>query len=107
MIEQLRMRGRVASEAEVAGRADDRSAEMVHPDSVDQHASRQWIFGRGDRTRQFQSAGAFGERLPVLAGDHLEESPRHLFARRPGIASAVDAWVKWLFGIFEDHRPRG
>ena len=44
-VEQLRMAGRLAADAKIAGRQHQRLAKVVHPEAVGDHAPRQWIFG--------------------------------------------------------------
>ena len=54
MVEQFGMRGPLAQQAEIAGRADDAAAEMVLPDAVDDHAGRQRVVAAGDGPGQFE-----------------------------------------------------
>ena len=56
------MRGRAAASAEVAGRRDQRLAEMVHPDAVDDDPAGERIVGRGDRPGEIEPAAAVGKR---------------------------------------------
>ena len=56
------MGGRIAAQAEVAGRGDQSSAEMPLPDAVDQHPRGQRIPRVGDRSRQLEPAAPLLER---------------------------------------------
>ena len=106
VVEQVRVRGRLAAEAEVAGRADEAGAEVVQPDAVDQHAGRQRVLRVGDGAGQPQAAAAVAEGAAILAGDHFEELPRHRLAGAVRVAAAEDARLVRRRGIDEYHRPR-
>ena len=59
-IEQLGMRGRVADDAEIAGRGDDAAAEMVLPEPIDDDACRQGMIGAGEPCGQLGAAAGGG-----------------------------------------------
>ena len=59
VIEQLGVSRRRGGDTKVAGCADEPPSEMVLPDSVDDHACRQRVVGRGD---------PIGEDAPPTAG---------------------------------------
>src|SRR5438067_1757745 len=77
MIEQLRVRRRVAAEAEVGGRRHDAAAEQVLPDPVDENAGRQRIVWIDDRLCQFQPAAAIDEWFTFRTGEAFEKLSRH------------------------------
>ena len=52
------MRRRIAADAEVAGRADERRIEVVHPEAVDDDAGGERVVIGDDRLGQFQPAAA-------------------------------------------------
>src|SRR5579875_3826331 len=67
-VQQFRMRGWVAYSTEVTGRADDAGPEMMLPQTIDQHASRQWIVLACQPTRQ---GGTSSGRFPLWYGKNL------------------------------------
>ena len=69
---------RVAAQAEVAGCSHQALAEVVHPDAVDHDARGQRVVLAGDGPGQFQPAAALAERLPLVAGQHLQVTPRQM-----------------------------
>ena len=59
------MRRPFAERAEVAGRADDAAAEVVHPDAVDEHAARQRMLAVGQPVRERQPAAGRRQASPA------------------------------------------
>ena len=82
------MRGRFAPQAEIARGRDQRAAEMVHPDPIDESPGRQRI-RRGWRSpapaRDVPLPSS--KRLPLGTGQHGEEPARSGFAQVVGIAA--------------------
>ena len=66
IVEQFRVRRRLAAPAEIAGRADEAVAEMMQPDAVDHHAGGERVVLAGDGAGQLQPAAAFFERLATF-----------------------------------------
>ena len=62
-IQQGGMRRPLALDAEVARRSDQAVAEVIHPNSIDHHASGQRVFRRGDPIRQSQPPFSIGNGL--------------------------------------------
>ena len=105
-VEQFGMAGRLGAEAEVAGRADQPGAEVVHPDPVDPDARRQRIGGVDDRPRQLQPPAPVRERLRVGPGDRGEEVAGHLVPLVRRVPPPEDARLAQLRAIDQGHRVR-
>ena len=59
-VEQLGMRGKLAADAEVAGRADQAGAEDLLPEPVDRDAGRQRVLGPEQPLRQAEPVARAG-----------------------------------------------
>ena len=70
---------RLAPQAEIARSRDQRTAEMVHPDPVDESTGRQRVLAAGDGPRQLQPAAA------VLKG--FRSAPARTARNRRGAGS--------------------
>ena len=105
VVEQLRVRGRGAAGAEVAGGRDQRLAEVVHPDAVDDDPAGQRVVGGGDGPGQVEPSAAVGEGRRMVAGQDAEELAGHALARLGGIAADEDARVVRLGRVDQHHRP--
>src|SRR5688572_212522 len=89
VVEQLRMRGRVAGSTEVVGRSYDASAEVVLPYPIHHHARKERMTCAGDPLGDL-SASASAARNVVIAFDQLEETARDFLAEILMIAAKVN-----------------
>jgi len=91
------------AEAEIAGRPDERVAEVIQPDAVHQHAGRERIFRAGNRLSEFEPAAAFFERLALWPGQDFEEFPGRFGAGIIGVAAGENVDVVGLIAIDQGH----
>ena len=84
------MSWRVAAQSKVAWRVDERRVEVLLPDSVHKHASRQRVISTGDGLREFQATTPVFERLSIRPGDTTELVPGMTMHVMPGIW--LDNW---------------
>src|SRR5262249_56177307 len=104
--EKLGVGGGVGAEAEVAGSVDESRAEVVQPDTVDEHAGGERIVAAGDGLGEFEAAAAFLERLAVGAGEDFGEFAWNFGAAVVGIAANEDLDVVWFVLVNECGCPR-
>ena len=82
-------------------------AEMMLPDTIDNHTSCQWVFGTGDRSRQIQAAAAMFKRLTTIdVGQHLQKAAWNLFAAIAWDTAAKNHWFDRI-GLSTITIPRG
>src|SRR5438105_15135748 len=105
VIEQFRMRGWLAAHAEVARRAHERSAEMVHPDAIHEYARGEWVATIHNGPRQLQAAAAVVKRLALLR-QQGEESTGNRLAQTVRIAAQKHPRSVRRGGVFEHHGSR-
>ena len=74
--EQVGVSGFLAERAEVAGAADQPTAEVPGPDTVDEHLGSERVRRGHHRFGQPQPAAAFREHLRIGAGQQLQEAAR-------------------------------
>ena len=98
------MRGLLGHIAEVIGRRNDPSAEVVHPHAIDEHAGGQRISAAGDRHSEFPAAATIEEGLAIRAGEDFEELPRRHGARLIAVTTEVYRGVLRALAIGNDHR---
>ena len=67
--------------SEVAGRPDQRLAEMMHPDPIDHDPRRQWIGRTGHGLGQLDASASLGEPGRIHTGKNPQESPRRHIPR--------------------------
>ena len=102
VIEKLGVAWRLATRPEVARSAHQTRTEVVHPDAVDQHASRQRVVRARDRTSQLQPAAALGEGTRIRGGEGLEELTWDGLAHHGRIAATEDAGIDRVGRLAED-----
>src|SRR5690348_4802234 len=98
------MRRRIATQTEVAGRADQCPAKVMHPDAIDEHPRGQWVVLRHDRAGQAEPAASATEWLAVGGGDP-HKLARHGFAGPAGMAALEDAWIVGPRRVAKRHCP--
>ena len=103
-IEELRMRGLLGHIAEVIGRRNDPSAEVVHPHAIDEHAGGQRIGATSNRHSELTAAATIEEGLAIRAGKDFEELPRRHGARLIAVTTEVYRGVLRALAIGNDHR---
>ena len=101
IVEHLGMGRRIAPQAKIARRVDQRVFEVVHPNPIDDHPGRERIVAAGDRPGQFQPSAAVLERLPIVACEHRQKLPGHF--RDPGCRSCRAQ--KCAARLAAGHRP--
>ena len=106
VVEQFRMGGRIAAEAEIARRADDSETEVMHPHAIDDHARGDRVCGIDDGLRQFETPAAVAEQLVVSAAETTQEARRRQRARVIRIPAEKDVPGRRRRQIFDGHRPR-
>ena len=97
------MGGRLAPHAEVARRAYQAGAEVMQPEAVDQHPSRERILRAGNGAGQLKPAAPLRERLPLRTGQHRQELPRHGLSPIVRIAANQDMRLDRLGRIHQHH----
>ena len=105
-IEQLWMCRRLRTHSEIAWRAYEPSAEVMHPDAIHPHAGRQRIVGRRDGAGHLQASAAVHERLPIVAREHLEKAARNFVPFCGRIAAAKYPRLLHHLAIDKCHRVR-
>ena len=73
-IEQVGVARRPALLAEVVGRGDQTSAEVMLPDAIDHHARKQGVFRVGHPVGQLAAAALFGFGRECLPAQDLQEA---------------------------------
>ena len=68
------MRRRITAHAEVARRAHQSKAEVMHPHAIHHHPGGQGVFRIDDLARQLESSAAFVEGLVVATAETGEEA---------------------------------
>ena len=101
------MRRRIGAHPEIARRADESRAEMMHPDAVHEHARGQRIVTRHDGLRELQPPAGIGrERRALLARDHFKKLALHVGAGRAGVAANEHTRRTGLGAVEHRHRAR-
>src|SRR5436309_3439174 len=89
VIEQFRMRGPLAEQSKVARRADQAAAEVMLPDAVHEHPSRQWVAETNDRLSKLKPAASLSKRLCFAWRQDRQKPSRHFLAEFLHIAADV------------------
>ena len=92
------MRGAVTPHAKIVAGGDQSTAKMMLPDTIDHHASRQWVCGTGNPAGQFKSSAAQLVRInqtnrTSLRPDDLRNTTRNNFSQGKTIASQVHTQI--------------
>src|SRR5262245_63604662 len=103
MVEELQVRGWVASQAEVAGSGDQPLAEVPVPDAVDDDPGGERVLRVDDRLGQLEPAAPLPKRPPFGTGQHFEELSRYGLAWPAGIAPHEDSRVDRPWRIMHHH----
>src|SRR4051812_25394435 len=98
------MRWRIAAKPKITRRANQAEAEVMHPDTVDNHSGRQRIPGIDNRLRQFESAASLMKQLVVTSADARQEPSRRRRPRVVRIASKKNMPRRWIGYVFHRHR---
>src|SRR6185436_18601659 len=77
--------------------------EMVHPHTIDHHASGQRIRFAGDGLGEFQPAAALSEWSWFSTGKNFEEMPGNNFTFRLRLSTHEDRRIPRLRQICDDH----
>ena len=101
------MARRLGHVAEVIRGRDDADAEVVHPETVHEHARGERIGAAGDRQGEFAATAAFVERQAVRAGEDLEELAGGDGTALVAVAADVHVAVARLLGVGDHHRGAG
>ena len=72
------MAGPFAGSAKIAGRGDNPSAEMVHPDAVDHNTGGERIVLAGNRLGKLQTAAPLGEGGRTVLAKDREKAARQI-----------------------------
>src|SRR5262245_46416013 len=91
IVEQFRMRRRIAAQAKVARRPHQSRAKMVEPNAIDPHPRGKRIVGSRDRLSHFEPAAPLDEWFALVAFDNRQELPWDLLVGPSGIAAKEDA----------------
>ena len=92
--------------AEVTRSGHQSSAEMMKPDAVDHHPRGERILFAGYLFRQFPSAAALRERVPVGSGENFQKLSGHFIAFIDGIAALENSRIFLNRTIFENDGER-
>ena len=106
VIEQFGMRRRCRADSKVAWRLDERLAEVVHPDAVDEDTARERVIAGGDGPGQIESAAPVRKGPLMIARQHAEELSRHVLSRLRRIAANKDAGIAEPRRVGQNHGPR-
>ena len=107
VIQQLRMRRRIAGDSKVINAEDQPLTEQVLPNPIDHHARRQRVLFAGQPLSQFQSAALIrihGRR--IRDRDRAEEPPCHDRAKLLGFATHTNFGVADGLGIARSEGDR-
>src|SRR5215510_15137620 len=98
------MRRRFAARPKVARRGHQAVAEMMHPDSIHQHARGQRIVFVRDSLREFKPAAPLRQASAIFAGETLQKLWRYTLAFIFRLAAQKDGAGFGIRNVFDGLR---
>ena len=93
IIEQLRMRRRLAARTEVVGSFHQALAKVILPNAIHHHAGRERILRPREPLRQFEAAAARGSIRELASTQNFKEAARHFIPQFIRLAPQLNPGV--------------